>query len=226
MLFGRGVDRLGKGIRGTPRDVLLVDDIPPHARGRAFGLHRAADTAGAVVGPLLGLGLYEAFDHRIRPLLYIALVPATLSVIAVFFARDRARDVQPRLHAQSVEASGAALPHAVRRVIVFLALFSLVNFPDALLILRAKELGLSLSSVILAYCLYNVSYAGLSLPAGAPRGSHNTESCVRDRAQSASPSRISALVSRPTARGSGRCSSSTAAFRRPPMASARRGSVV
>ncbi|MDP1795275.1 MAG: MFS transporter, partial [Acidimicrobiales bacterium] len=166
VLFGRGVDRLGKGIRGTPRDVLLVDDIPDDARGRAFGFHRAADTAGAVVGPLLGLALYEAFDHRIRPLLYVALIPAVLSVLAVFAARDRKRNVEPAFHAASVEASKAPLPDATKRVILVVAAFSLVNFPDALLILRAKELGLSLSSVILAYCLYNVSYAGLSYPAG------------------------------------------------------------
>ncbi len=166
VLLGRGVDRLGKGIRGTPRDVLLVDDIPDDARGRAFGFHRAADTAGAVVGPLLGLALYQAFDHQIRPLLYFALIPATLSVFAVFVARDRRRDVDPVLHAASVEASHAPLPEATKRVILVLSVFSLVNFPDALLILRAKALGLSLSSVILAYCLYNVSYAGLSYPAG------------------------------------------------------------
>src|SRR5690349_10586113 len=83
VLLGRGVDRLGKGIRGAPRDVLLVDQIPDHARGRAFGLHRAADTAGAVVGPLLGLAMYEAFDHRIRPLLVIAVVPAVISALLV-----------------------------------------------------------------------------------------------------------------------------------------------
>ncbi|MEY2469674.1 MAG: hypothetical protein QOF21_2372 [Actinomycetota bacterium] len=167
VLLGRGVDRLGKGIRGAPRDTLLVDDIPAEARGRAFGLHRTADTAGAVVGPLLGLAMYEAFDHRIRPLLVIAVVPAVLSALLVFVARDRKRDVDPKVHAEAVQASRAPLPAATKRVIVALTVFSLVNFPDALLILRAKELGLTLSSVILAYCLYNVAYAGFSYPAGA-----------------------------------------------------------
>lgn len=166
VLLGRGVDRLGKGIRGAPRDALLVDSIPMEARGRAFGLHRAADTAGAVVGPLLGLAMYQAFDHRIRPLLVIAVVPAVLSALLVAVARDRPRDVDAATHAASVAESRAPLPANTRRVILTITAFSLVNFPDALLILRAKALGLSLSSVILAYCLYNVAYAGLSYPAG------------------------------------------------------------
>jgi MFS family permease len=69
VLAGRAVDRLGKGIRGAPRDALLADGVPTTGRGRVFGLHRAADTAGAVVGPLIGLAAYAALDHRIRPLL-------------------------------------------------------------------------------------------------------------------------------------------------------------
>ncbi len=167
VLLGRGVDRLGKGIRGAPRDVLLVDEIPDHARGRAFGFHRMADTAGAVVGPLIGLGMYEAFDHRIRPLLVIAVIPAVISVAFVALTRDRTVDVEAKAHAKQVERSTEPLPAATKQVIVALGLFSLVNFPDALLILRAKALGLSFAMVILAYCFYNVAYAGLSYPFGA-----------------------------------------------------------
>ena len=65
-LAGRFVDRAGKGLRTSPRDALLATDAPAAIRGRAFGFHRAADTAGAVVGPLIGLGLYELLDHRLR----------------------------------------------------------------------------------------------------------------------------------------------------------------
>ncbi|HYP95060.1 MAG TPA: MFS transporter, partial [Mycobacterium sp.] len=78
VLAGRVVDRLGKGIRGAPRDALLVVDIDAAARGRVFGFHRAMDTLGAVVGPLLGLAGYELFDHQIPPLLWVAVVPAVL----------------------------------------------------------------------------------------------------------------------------------------------------
>ena len=88
VLAGRVVDRLGKGIRGAPRDALLVDDVDEALRGRVFGFHRAMDTFGAVVGPLLGLAGYELLDHQIPPLLYVAIVPAVLSVALVFLVRS------------------------------------------------------------------------------------------------------------------------------------------
>ena len=168
VMLGRGVDRLGKGIRGAPRDALLVDDIPVAARGRAFGVHRTADTAGAVVGPLIGFALYEALHHHIRPLLWIAVIPGTLSALAVALANDSqvvARVKEAK--ASNVARVVTAMPDEAKRVIVALTIFSVVNFPDALIILRAHELGLGVAAVILAYCLYNLSYAGLSYPAGA-----------------------------------------------------------
>ena len=91
VLAGRGVDRLGKGIRGAPRDALLVQGVPVHERGRVFGFHRTADTAGAVVGPLIGLAGYALLDHRIRPLLVIAVIPAVLSALLVAAIREQPR---------------------------------------------------------------------------------------------------------------------------------------
>jgi len=165
VLAGRGIDRVGKGIRGAPRDVLLIEGVAVGARGRAFGLHRAMDTAGAVVGPLIGLGLYAAFDHQIRPLLFIAVVPAVASVALVAAVRERAPvSVAP---AAGARQTSGPLPRPVRRVIALLTLFGLVNFPDALLLLRAKALGLTVSGVIGAYVIYNLSYALFSYPAGA-----------------------------------------------------------
>lgn len=164
VLAGRAVDRLGKGVRGAPRDALLMVDVDPTARGRVFGLHRAADTAGAVVGPLAGLGLYELLDHRIRPLLLIAVVPAVLSVLLVKAVREG--PVQPP-RTTSPGVSAGPLPARLRVLIGALTAFSLVNFPDALLLLRAAELGLGTAGVIAAYVVYNVVYAGLSYPAGA-----------------------------------------------------------
>jgi len=165
VLAGRGLDRFGKGIRSAPRDVLLIDGIPTDARGRAFGLHRAVDTAGAVVGPLAGLGLYAAFNHHIRPLLLIAIVPALASVALVAAVHDSTpaiTDLDTR-----TEGPAPGLPGPTRRLIATLTVFNLVNFPDALLLLRASTLGLGVSGVIGAYVTYNVSYAALSYPAGA-----------------------------------------------------------
>jgi MFS family permease len=160
VLLGRGVDRVGKGIRGAPRDALLMVDADPAARGRVFGFHRAADTLGAVVGPALGLGLFWLLGHRIRPLLLIAVVPAVLSVLLVGLVREGGRVATPA-------TARGPLPADVKRLVLVLGLFSLVNFPDALLLLRAHDLGLSTSAVIAAYLVYNLVYAGLAFPAGA-----------------------------------------------------------
>jgi MFS family permease len=172
-LGGRFVDRVGKGLRTSPRDALLAADTPPEIRGRAFGFHRAADTAGAVVGPLLGLALYEAFNHHLRPLFFVAAFPAAISVVLIAFVREHPPAAtlptpsRPAAAATTAAAvSPAALPRAYWRLVIALAIFGLANFSDALLILRAKELGLSFVSIIVVYALYNASYAALSLPAG------------------------------------------------------------
>lgn len=166
VLAGRAVDRLGKGIRGAPRDALLVQDIPVEARGRAFGFHRAADTAGAVIGPLIALGGYELLDHELRPLLWIAVVPAVLSVALVFLIRETS--VRPAAHEPAARPAVGRPPlgSAYWRVVGVLGLFSLVNFPDALLLLRLHEIGFGVVEVILAYVGYNLVYTALSYPAG------------------------------------------------------------
>jgi MFS family permease len=165
VLAGRVVDRLGKGIRGAPRDALLVVDIDDAARGRVFGFHRAMDTLGAVVGPLLGLAGYELLDHQIPPLLWVAVVPAVLSVALVFLVRETRR-VLPRVEPRAVLARVGDLPRRYWRVTTALVLFGLVNFPDALLLLRLNEIGFSVVEVILAYVTYNAVYAVASYPAG------------------------------------------------------------
>lgn len=170
VLAGRAVDRLGKGIRGAPRDALLVVGIPPQARGRVFGLHRAADTAGAVVGPLIGLAAYTALDQHLRPLLVIAVIPAVLSALLVAAVRERPRSADAPIPAETAAPAkrppGTA-PAMYWRVLAMLVLFSLVNFPDALLLLRLNEIGFSVTGVVAAYVAYNGCYALLSYPAGA-----------------------------------------------------------
>lgn len=165
VLVGRVVDRLGKGLRGAPRDALLVDGVKPAERGRVFGFHRMMDTFGAVIGPLLGLAGYELFHHQIGPVLYLAVIPAVLSVLLIAWIRERPRDV-PRAARLSVLAGARRLPRRYWEVVSFLVVFSLVNFPDALLLLRLKQIGLSVVGVIVAYVGYNVVYALASFPAG------------------------------------------------------------
>jgi MFS family permease len=165
VLAGRVVDRLGKGIRGAPRDALLVADIEDAARGRVFGFHRAMDTCGAVVGPLLGLAGYELLDHQIAPLLWVAVVPAVLSVALVFVVRER-RSVPAQVRRTPMFSRVHDLPLRYWRVTAVLIAFGLVNFPDALLLLRLNEIGFSVVEVILAYVGYNAVYALSSYPAG------------------------------------------------------------
>ncbi|BBX86257.1 MFS transporter [Mycolicibacterium aubagnense] len=164
VLAGRVVDRLGKGLRGAPRDALLVVGIDDAARGRVFGFHRAMDTLGAVVGPLLGLAGYELLDHRIPPLLWVAVVPAVLSVALVYLVREPPRVTAPTQ--APMFARVRDLPRRYWRVAGALVIFSLVNFPDALLLLRLNEIGFSVVEVILAYVTYNAVYALSSYPAG------------------------------------------------------------
>lgn len=161
----RFVDRFGKGVRTSPRDALLAQETPPEIRGRAFGFHRAADTAGAVVGPLLGLALYKALDEQLRPLFLIAAIPALVSVALIWLVHERPRPAAVPAPAAPAAPAGA-LPRRYWQLVLVLAAFGLMNFTDALLILRASELGLGFEEIILVYALYNAAYAALSFPAG------------------------------------------------------------
>jgi len=172
VLLGRIFDRLGKGIRGPARDSLLVDCIASSAHGRAFGFHRTADTLGAVIGPLIGLAGYELLHHHLRPLLVIAVVPAVLSALLVAAVRDSGGS-----HARTQPAPDSAidgprpselamLPSSYWHVVSVLTVFGLVNFADALLLLRLHDIGFSVVTLILAYVGYNLVYAIGSYPAG------------------------------------------------------------
>lgn len=165
VLAGRVVDRLGKGIRGAPRDALLIVDVDAAARGRVFGFHRAMDTFGAVVGPLLGLVGYQLLDQQIAPLLWVAVVPAVLSVALVFLVRERV-PLTNKATRRAVFSRVKDLPRSYWRVTAIVVAFGLVNFPDALLLLRLNEIGFSVTEVILAYVGYNAVYAVASFPAG------------------------------------------------------------
>ena len=165
VLAGRVVDRLGKGLRGAPRDALLVDGIDSGSRGKVFGFHRAMDTLGAVIGPLIGLAAYELLDHRIKPLLFVAIAPAVLSVLLIALVREKPRTGE-RPQRQPIMSGIRNLPRRFWRVTAVVVAFGLVNFPDALLLLRLNEIGFGVVAVILAYVTYNLVYALGSFPAG------------------------------------------------------------
>lgn len=158
----RLVDRVGKGIRTSPRDALLADSCAPSVRGKAFGLHRALDTVGAIFGPTLAflLLLFLGF----RDIFLLASIPAVLAVIIlVFFVREVRKKRAPKL---SFRAGLSPLSPSFRRYLAVVILFSLANLSWAFLILRASELGFTVGQAVLLYILFNVIYALVSLPAG------------------------------------------------------------
>jgi MFS family permease len=156
-------DRVGKGVRGVPRDVMIDEATPPDQRGRAFGFHRAMDTAGAVVGPLIALAALAVFGaSHLRPIFLVAIVPGLASLLLI------RRLPESKTAVDAPEFVKAPLPWRGRFgwLVVVLIVFGLGNSSDAFLLLRAKDLGLSANEVILAYALYNLVYAAVSLPAG------------------------------------------------------------
>jgi MFS family permease len=172
VLVGRVVDRLGKGVRSAPRDALIASSVPSTALGRAFGFHRAGDSLGAVVGPLLGLAALTATGGDLRAALWWAVVPAIGSALLVLLVREPARTAARGPVPETPPAPGArhgvGSPLSRRFWLVTAALVAvaLVNFPDALLLLRLMDLGFSTTQVVLGYVVYNTVYTLASYPAG------------------------------------------------------------
>lgn len=170
VLAGRTVDRLGKGVRSAPRDALIAASVPSENLGRAFGFHRAGDTLGAVVGPLLGLLALSVMGGNLHAALWWAVVPAALSAGLVVLVREHRAPAPASAPARPAPASAAPsrpLPAAYWWVVGVLVVVGLVNFSDTLLLLRVSELGFGTTQVVLAYVLFNVVYAVGSYPAGA-----------------------------------------------------------
>lgn len=166
VLLARFVDRAGKGFRGSPRDALIADSTPAAARGRAFGFHRGMDTAGAVLGPLAGLGLVALLDDRLRLVFAIAVVPGLLSVLALALVREATGIPKAARTVAAPPFSLKGFDPRLRLFLIATLVFALGNSSDVFLILRAKELGLSTTAVVLAYVVYNFVYMGVSPPAG------------------------------------------------------------
>jgi MFS family permease len=162
-------DRIGKGLRSAPRDALLADSVDPALRGRAFGVHRAADHLGAVIGPLLGSVLLLVFAGRVRTVFALAFVPGLVSLaIIVFGVREHAAPATPE-RAPTTDPAGAlsAVRGSLARFLGVLLLFSLGNATDAFLLLRAQELGVPLSAIPLLWAVHHVSKMTWSVPGGA-----------------------------------------------------------
>ncbi len=169
VLAVRFVDRLGKGIRTAPRDALIADSSDKGSMGRAFGFHRAADTLGAVVGPLFALALLPLFHGNYRPVFLLAFIPALVAVaIILLLVRDTRLEPGPADPA-AAKITKFDLSGFDRRFKLFLfctAVFTLGNSSDAFLILRARHLGVPVGLIPLLWLCFNVTYFVCAYPAG------------------------------------------------------------
>jgi MFS family permease len=163
-LVGRCADRLGKSIRTSARDALIADSTHPRDRGAAFGFHRMLDTLGAVVGPLIALALITARPRMPLAILFgVAFIPGLLSAgLALVSITDIPHTPGPGTPPSILQR----FPRPFVTLIAANALFALGNSSDAFLILRSKELGLTLAGVIGVYALYNTVFALGAMPLG------------------------------------------------------------
>jgi len=169
LIAARFVDRIGKGIRGAPRDALVADIAPPALRGAAFGLRQSLDTVGAFLGPALAIGLMWAFADNFKLVFWVAVVPAFLAVALLLVAvKESERPAGPRqLRFPLHFAELARLGGAFWLVALVAAAFALARFSEAFLILRARDAGLPLALSPLVLVAMNVVYALSAYPAGA-----------------------------------------------------------
>jgi MFS family permease len=168
VFFARFVDRIGKGIRGAPRDALIADITPPALRGAAYGLRQSLDSVGAVIGPLMAVLLMAWLASDIRAVLWAAAVPAFICVALLTFAvrePERARD---RSHTQAgiTWAEVRQLPAGYWRIVGLGAAFTLARFSEAFLVLRAQDVGLAIGYVPAVMIVMSVVYAASAYPAG------------------------------------------------------------
>ncbi len=167
VLAARLIDRVGKGIRGAPRDALVADLAPPDMRGAAFGLRQSLDTVGAFIGPLVAMGLMLLWANDFRAIFWVALVPGLLSVALLLFGvREPVHARQaPRLNPISKD-NLRRLSAPYWRVVAIGAVFTLARFSEAFLLLRALQIGLPVAYTPLVLIGMNVVYALGAYPFG------------------------------------------------------------
>ena len=164
----RFADRLGKGMRGAPRDALIADITPPDARGRSFGLRQALDTVGAIGGPLLALAAMAYFSGNFQAAFWVAVVPAVLCVALIAFGvdePDRAPEAATKTGLRLADVR--RLPRNYVFIVTIAGVLTLARFSEAFLVLRAQNVGFSTTMAPLVMVAMSVIYAATAYPAGA-----------------------------------------------------------
>ena len=168
LVAARFVDRIGKGIRGAPRDALVADIAPSHLRGAAFGLRQSMDTVGAFIGPLLAIGLMLLTANHFTTVFWVAVIPAFIAFILIaFIVPEPERPAEQRkvrfpLHRDEIGRLSAAFWF----VVAVSAIFTLARFSEAFLVLKAQAVGLPIALVPAIMVVMNIVYALAAYPAG------------------------------------------------------------
>ena len=167
LMVARFADRIGKGIRGSPRDAMIADETPPEIRGRAFGLRQALDTAGALLAPLVAIGLMAWLASDIRRVYWFAVIPAGISFLLAWIALR-----EPEQHLAPLKKSPffhgfRELDKDTKRLLQVGFLFTLARFSEGFLILKGIDIGLSEAMSPLTLAIFNLAYVVLAYPAGA-----------------------------------------------------------
>src|SRR4051795_10997146 len=167
VMAARFTDRIGKGIRGSPRDAMVADETPPEIRGRAFGLRQALDTVGALLAPIAAIALMAWFASDIRAVYWVAIVPAACSFLLAWLALREPEQHHAPLKRSPFFAGFRNLNRETRRLLAVGFLFGLARFSEGFLILKGIEIGLTEGLSPLTLALFNLAYVVLAYPAGA-----------------------------------------------------------
>jgi len=167
VMLARFADRIGKGIRGAPRDAMVADETPAEIRGRAFGLRQSLDTVGALLAPVVAIGLMAWFASNIRLVFWVAVIPALCSFLLARLALREPEQRLAPLKRSPLFVGFRQLNKKTKRLLAVGFLFALARFSEAFLILKVMEIGLSAAMSPLTLALFNLVYVALAYPAGA-----------------------------------------------------------
>ncbi len=161
--FARNFDRVGKGLRTAPRDALISESVPLEQRGHAFGIHRAMDTSGATIGPLIALLYLHFSKDSLRWIYLLAFIPGFISVVLATLIMEQGVESKPaELDIPRIQLRWNLFPPSFRNYLLAWTFFSLMNSSDVFLLMKVRDSGIDLTNTILLYVFYNFLYAMMS----------------------------------------------------------------
>jgi len=171
----RFLDRVGKGLRDAPRDALISLSSSSEEVGKSFGYHRAMDTVGAIIGPLLAYAILKNFTDGFRFVFVVSFGVGIVALLSLFFVREIPESIQP---GKTLVDSSGHFSTAFKRYLLSVFVLSAGSLPVAVLLLKSQSIGLTIYSVPLFYMVYNLSYAGVSTIAGRMSDKLGTRSLI------------------------------------------------